>query len=180
MRTFHCTNTDERSSQVPNLAKTNKARYLRAAAGVAVALACGATLAPSASAGAPAAKHRVETFELVGKQTSTGEVDLGKPGISVGDQRVVHEDLYRDGKKVGDHSAVCTFTRVSPAALQCLGTFALPEGQFAAQSLLHLPAPASVDVSITGGSGDYRTAQGFIRTVPAGETERHFTVHLER
>ncbi|MEV6655209.1 hypothetical protein [Streptomyces sp. NPDC051219] len=58
--------------------------------------------------------------------------------------------------------------------------FALPEGQFAAQSLLHLPALASVDVSITGGSGDYRTAQGFIRTVPAGETERHFTVHMQR
>ncbi|MFF4350015.1 hypothetical protein [Streptomyces sp. NPDC001530] len=140
----------------------------------------GAALAPSASADVSAAKHHVETFQLVGKQTSAGEVDLGERGVSVGDQRVVHEDLYRDGKKVGDHSAVCTFTQVNPAALQCLGTFALPEGQFAAQSLLHLPAPPSVDVSITGGSGAYRTAQGFVRTVPAGETERHFTVHLQR
>ncbi|WSJ56711.1 hypothetical protein OG756_40405 [Streptomyces sp. NBC_01310] len=61
-----------------------------------------------------------------------------------------------------------------------MGTFSLPEGQFAGQSLLHLPAPASVDVSITGGSGDFSTARGFIRTVPAGETERHFTVHLQR
>lgn len=165
---------------MPNITKTNKARYLSAAAGVAVALAGGAALAPSTSADAPDAKHRVESFELVGKQTSSGEVDLGKPGVSVGDQRVVHEDLYRDGKKVGDHSTVCTFTQVSPTALQCLGTFALPEGQFAAQALLHLPAPPSVDVGITGGSGDYRTAQGFIRTVPAGETERHFTVHLQR
>ncbi|MEU4096185.1 hypothetical protein [Streptomyces sp. NPDC026673] len=165
---------------MPNITRTNKALYLSAAAGVVVALAGGGALAASASADAPAAKHRVETFELVGKQTSAGEVDLGEPGVSVGDQRVVHEDLYRDGKKVGDHSAVCTFTQVSPAALQCLGTFALPEGQFAAQSLLHLPAPSSVDVSITGGSGAYRTAQGFIRTVPAGETERHFTIYLQR
>jgi hypothetical protein len=140
----------------------------------------GAGLASSTSADAPAAQQRVESFELVGKQTSAGEVDVGKPGLSVGDQRVVHEDLYRGGKKAGDRSAVCTVTRVSPTALQCLGTFALPEGQFAAQSLLHLPAPASVDVGITGGSGDYRTAQGFVRTVPAGETERHFTVHLQR
>ncbi|MFJ6632555.1 hypothetical protein ACIQMR_14315 [Streptomyces sp. NPDC091376] len=163
---------------MPNITKTSKMRYLGAAAGVAVALAGGAALATSADA--PATKPRVQTFELVGKQTSSGEVDLGEPGVSVGDQRVVHEDLYRDGKKVGDHSAACTFTQVRPAALQCLGTFALPEGQFAAQSLLHLPAPPSVDVSITGGSGEYRTAQGFIRTVPAGETERHFTVHLQR
>ncbi|MFG3480238.1 hypothetical protein QRN89_34900 [Streptomyces chengbuensis] len=162
-----------------NLIKASRTRYLGAAVTAAVALAGGASLTPSASAGVPAAKQQVETFELVGKQTSAGEVDLGKPGISVGDERIVHEDLYRDGKKVGDHSAVCTFTQVSPAALQCLGTFALPEGQFAAQSLLHLPAPSSVDVAITGGSGDFRTAQGFIRTVPAGETERHFTVHLQ-
>ncbi|CDR15989.1 lipoprotein [Streptomyces iranensis] len=150
------------------------------AAGVVVALVSGAALAPSTSADSPDARHRVKTFELVGKQISAEEVDLGKPGVSVGDQRVVHEDLYRDGEKVGDHSTVCAFTQVGPSALQCLGTFALPEGQFTAQSLLHLPAPSSVDVSITGGSGEYRTAHGFIRTVPAGETERHFTVYLQR
>ncbi|MFD6972575.1 hypothetical protein [Streptomyces sp. NPDC059979] len=158
--------------------KTNKARHLGAAVGLAVALACGPALATPASA-ADSGSAEPGTFELVGKQTSSGEIDLGKPGISVGDQRIVHEDLYRNGKKVGDHSAACTVTRVSPTALQCLGTFALPEGQFAAQSLLHLPAPASVDVGITGGSGEYSAARGFIRTVPAGETERHFTVHLQ-
>ncbi|KMS86081.1 MULTISPECIES: allene oxide cyclase barrel-like domain-containing protein [Streptomyces] len=165
---------------MPKITATRKARHLLAAAGAAVAIAGGAALAPSASADAAVAKPPAKTFELVGKQTSSGEVDLGEPGISVGDQRIVHEDLYRDGVKVGDHSSACTFTRVSPAALQCLGTFALPEGQFTAQSLLHLPAPSSVDVGITGGSGAYSTAQGFVRTVPAGATERHFTVHLHR
>ncbi|MFF3054911.1 hypothetical protein [Streptomyces sp. NPDC057909] len=53
-------------------------------------------------------------------------------------------------------------------------------GEFAAQALLHLPAPSYVDVGITGGSGDYRNARGFVRTVPAGDTERHLTVHLKR
>ncbi|MGW1540173.1 allene oxide cyclase barrel-like domain-containing protein [Streptomyces sp. NPDC002309] len=165
---------------MPHTIKTIKARHLSVAAGVAVALAGGAVLASAASADTADRKPRVKTFDLVGKQTSSGEADLGKPGVSVGDQRIVHEDLYRDGKRVGDHSAICTYTQVKPAALQCVGTFALPEGQFAAQSLLHLPAPSSVDVAITGGSGAYSTAQGFIRTVPAGETERHFTVHLQR
>ncbi|MET9668039.1 hypothetical protein ABZY19_22105 [Streptomyces sp. NPDC006475] len=162
---------------MPNISKLGRARCLGSAAVLAVVLSAGAALTPSATADA-AATERATTFELVGKQTSAGVVDVGKGGTSIGDQNVVHEDLYRDGKKVGDHSAVCTVTQVSPTALQCLGTFLLPEGQFAAQSLLHLPAPASVDVAITGGSGDYSTGQGFIRTVPAGETERHFTVHL--
>ncbi|MGP4086635.1 allene oxide cyclase barrel-like domain-containing protein [Streptomyces sp. KR55] len=168
-----------------SMLKTKKVRYLSAAAGMAaviagVAIAPLASASPSTSSDASDTRQRTEVFELVGKQTASEELDLGEEGISLGDQRVIHEDLYRDGEKVGDHSVICTYTRVSPAALQCLGTFALPEGQFAAQALLHLPAPSSVDVGITGGSGDYRNAQGFVRTVPAGETERHFTVHLKR
>ncbi|MET8331829.1 hypothetical protein [Streptomyces sp. NPDC005181] len=166
--------------------KINKVHYLSAAAGLATALAGGFAIAPLASAdtstsnSAHVVDQRTETFELVGKQTSIQDLDLGRAGISPGDQRVIHEDLYRGGKKVGDHSVVCTYTHVDPAALQCLGTFSLPEGQFAAQALLHLPAPSHVDVGITGGSGDYRNARGFVRTVPAGDTERHFTVHLNR
>ncbi|GHA58481.1 MULTISPECIES: hypothetical protein [Streptomyces] len=39
----------------------------------------------------------------------------------------MHEDLCRDGEQVGDHSAVRTHTRGSPAP-QRTGTFALPEG----------------------------------------------------
>ncbi|MEU2166012.1 hypothetical protein QRN89_00040 [Streptomyces chengbuensis] len=169
-----------------NKLKNAKVRYLSAAAGMSAALVCGVAIAPLASAdtanpvSTPAAEKRTQVFELVGKQTSIADLDLGQTGISPGDQRVIHEDLYRDGKKVGDHSVICTYTSVDPAALQCLGTFSLPEGQFAAQALLHLPAPSYVDVGITGGSGDYSTARGFVRTVPAGETERHFTVHLKR
>ncbi|WP_328884902.1 allene oxide cyclase barrel-like domain-containing protein [Streptomyces sp. NBC_00316] len=174
---------------MPNTLKLNKVRYLTAAAGIATALAAGAATAPTVSAATPAspasisahaAGHHMETFELTGKQTSLEDLDLGRAGISPGDQRVIHEDLYRDGKKAGDHSVVCTYTHVDPAALQCLGTFSLPEGQIAAQALLHLPAPSYVDVAITGGSGDYHNARGFVRTVPAGDTERHFTVHLNR
>ncbi|MEH0933822.1 allene oxide cyclase barrel-like domain-containing protein [Micromonospora psammae] len=169
-----------------NALKNTRLRYLSAVTGVAAAIVGAVALAPSASADtssftiAPVVEERTQAFELVGKQTAIADLDLGQEGVSLGDQRVVHEDLYRDGKKVGDHSVVCTYTSVDPAALQCVGTFSLPEGQFAAQALLHLPAPSSVDVGITGGSGDYRNAQGFVRTVPAGETERHFTVHLKR
>ncbi|GAA5023320.1 hypothetical protein [Streptomyces siamensis] len=61
-------------------------------------------------------------FEPVGKQTQYKEVDLGEKRVSLGDERVVAEDPYRDGKKVGDHSVVCTYIQVEPGVLQCLGT----------------------------------------------------------
>ncbi|MBT2393582.1 hypothetical protein J7E87_30260 [Streptomyces sp. ISL-1] len=166
--------------------KINTARYLSAAVGMAAALAGAVALAPlasadtSASSSAPDTRQRTGVIQLVGKQTQIEDLDLGKQGISLGDQRIIAEDLYRDGKKVGDHSVICTYIHVNPGKLQCVGTFALPGGQFSSQALLHLPAPSFVDVAITGGTGDYRNAQGYVRTVPAGETERHFTVHMKR
>lgn len=186
---------------MPNISKIKKLRSLAGAAGVALTLAGAVAVTP---ASATTTEHHVahdirdhssfferdhstgfgrghsKEFELVGKQTQYEEVDLGKKGVSLGDERVVTEDLYRDGKKVGDHGVVCTYVRVDPGLLQCLGTFSLPEGQLAGQALLHLPAPQSVDLAITGGTGAYHNARGYITTVPAGTTERHLSVHLER
>ncbi|WP_409467990.1 allene oxide cyclase barrel-like domain-containing protein [Streptomyces sp. HC307] len=166
--------------------KINKMRFLSVAAGITAAIAAVFAIAPlapanaSASGSAPDTQQRTRVIQLVGKQTQIEDIDLGKEGVGLGDQRVVAEDLYRDGKKVGDHSVICTTVHVNPGQLQCVGTFALPGGQFTSQALLHLPAPSSVDVAITGGTGDYRNTQGYIRTTPAGETERQLTVHIKR
>ncbi len=119
-------------------------------------------------------------MEIVGRQTESLNLDLGQKGISLGDQFIVAEDLYRDDKKVGDHSVLCNYVRIEPKELQCVGTFALPDGQMTSQALLRLPAPSSVDVAITGGSGAYAGVRGYIRTVPAGETVRQFTFHIIR
>jgi hypothetical protein len=78
----------------------------------------------------------------------------------------------------------CTRTErksaTTPWCAQCLGTFALPQGQITGQALLHLPSHSAVDVAITGGSGAYNGAGGFVHTVPAGTTERHLTFHITR
>ncbi|MGW1727786.1 allene oxide cyclase barrel-like domain-containing protein [Streptomyces sp. NPDC002306] len=157
-------------------------RTLVPAAGVtAAALLAGAPLASADTLDTHhRGHHRTEVIRLVAKQTQSATVDLGKKGTSLGDQLVIAEDLYRDGKKVGDHSVVCTYIHTGPDALQCVGTFALPQGQIAGQALLHLPAPSAVDVAVTGGSGAYRAAGGYVHTVPAGTTERHLTFHLDR
>jgi hypothetical protein len=147
-------------------------------AGIAEVVVAGGPLA-SASA-SDGYHHRAEIIQVVAKQTQTASIDLGKKGHSLGDQLVIAEDLYQNGKKIGDHSVVCTYVHTGPDALQCLGTFALPQGQITGQALLHLPAASAVDVAVTGGSGAYSAAGGYVRTVPAGTTERHVTFHLTR
>ncbi|QFZ75630.1 hypothetical protein GFH48_22300 [Streptomyces fagopyri] len=161
---------------------------LSAAAGLAAVLLCTApavSARASASDTGPRIRQHTEIIQLVAKQTRSENVDVGKKGLSPGDGIVIAEDLYRDGKKIGDHSVVCTYILTKPGELQCLGTFALPQGQITSQALLHLPAAASVDIAVTGGTGDYRSARGFVHTVPAGThtvpaavTERRLTFHI--
>ncbi|MEU8079598.1 hypothetical protein AB0B31_29655 [Catellatospora citrea] len=157
-------------------------RRLTTAAALAIGLFAGplASAAASAWAGTHDTPQDTEVIQLVALQTQAEALDHGKKGPSLGDERTVFEDVYRDGKKIGDHSVVCTYVSLGPDALQCVGTFSLPDGQITAQALLHLPAAASIDIPITGGSGAYSTAQGYVHTVPAGETERHLTFHISR
>jgi hypothetical protein len=146
--------------------------------GVAAAVLAGAPLASAGTGTTHPSHQREETIQLVARQTQSQAVDVGKKGHSLGDQLVIAEDLYRNGKKIGDHAVVCTYVHTGPDALQCLGTFALPQGQITGQALLHLPSHSAVDVAITGGSGAYSGAGGHVHTVPAGTTERHLTFHV--
>ncbi|MFI6494008.1 hypothetical protein [Streptomyces sp. NPDC050564] len=151
------------------------------AAGAAAVLVAGAPLASAGTFdGYHSHDHRTEIIQMVAKQTQTASIDVGKKGHSLGDQLVIAEDLYQNGTKLGDHSVVCTYVHTSPDALQCLGTFSLPQGQITGQALLHLPAASAVDVAITGGSGAYSAAGGHVHTVPAGTTERHLTFSVTR
>ncbi|MFD7600123.1 hypothetical protein ACFWAN_05960 [Streptomyces mirabilis] len=155
-------------------------RCLSAVAGLAAAL----VVAPPASAatstpyGRPDTQQRTLVFQLVAKQTQSESLDLGKKGLSRGDELVIAEDLYRDGRRIGDHSVVCVHVHLDPDELQCVGTFALPQGQITSQALLHLPPAPSIDIAVTGGSGAFSSARGYVHTVPAGKTVRNLTFHL--
>ncbi|MEU7747335.1 hypothetical protein [Nonomuraea sp. NPDC049158] len=142
--------------------------------------AAGLATAPLASASALGDNVRdaQEIIQLVAKQTQSQSLDLGEKGLGLGDERIIAEDLYQGGKKIGDHSVVCVYVHIDPSQLQCVGTFALPRGQIAGQALLHLPPAPAIDIPITGGAGAYRTAHGYVHTVPAGETERRLTFHI--
>lgn len=104
---------------------------------------------------------RVEAQLLVGE-----ELDLGAPGRSVGDQFIFSGNLLSTGKSAdrvaGRLGGFCVVTDLERNAGQCSTTAVLPEGQIAVQGEQEgIPAfPSPVTNAITGGTGEFRKAQG--------------------
>src|SRR5262249_13160096 len=127
-------------------------RYLSAAVGLAAVLG-GAPIASAATptSSSPRGASGTEIIRVIARQTQSAFLHrgTGTKRPSLGDEFIYAENLYLDGKKVGDHGVACTYVHINPNELQCLGTFALPKGQIAVQALLHLPASPTVDIAIT-------------------------------
>ncbi|MEU9014695.1 hypothetical protein AB0D12_34060 [Streptomyces sp. NPDC048479] len=107
----------------------------------------------------------------------------GSSGTSQGDELVVNGSLSRDGTTVGDFSEVCTVTRTGlddAYDLQCAVVLDLPEGRITAEGRFTITnaGPGPITFAITGGTGDYRTAQGSISAVLVSDTETNLTVNL--
>lgn len=146
-----------------------------------------ATVAAVALATAvPAAAHdNGDGFEftLYSKEVpASGAAETGPPP-KVGDSFTVADDLFKTkgGDKVGRDAVTCAVVRVSgeQADAGCVGTFVLnggPGGQLTAQALttfdISAEQPAAFDVAITGGTGDFKNAHGYVRVTPEGDYER--------
>lgn len=156
---------------------------LSTAAGLAALLLC----SHPASAAASSSGGKEEVYELVAKQTQgSGFIDVdGSSGPSQGDEIVTTGDLFVGATAVGSYGQVCTLTRTAPGDefdLQCVGSFALAPGQITAQGRFTVTSagPGDINLAITGGTGSYRTARGFIHSVYVSDTETQLTVHLIR
>jgi hypothetical protein len=158
--------------------------FKKAILGVAIVLvlaAAGVTVA-AASSSADASKHRVQTIQLVAKQTQDVLLVLAAPGHGpVGNQFLTTDDLYRQGHKVGHDASICQFMADLGQAggrFQCVVTLSLPEGQLTAQGLITLTETGNqpLTLAITGGTGAYRTAHGQARIVQVSETEGRYTL----
>ncbi|MGV9563846.1 allene oxide cyclase barrel-like domain-containing protein [Streptomyces sp. NPDC003480] len=162
---------------------------LCAVAGLAAAL-CYAPLAsaatPTDGATAPQPpKAKEQVFQLTARTTQVSSVDVPPPGNSQGDELIVAGDVLQSHVRVGGFDEVCTVTRTGPndtSDLQCEITLSLPRGQITAQGVFAISrsGPGDITLAITGGTGNYRTAQGFIHAVNASDTETRVTVHLIR
>ena len=158
-----------------------KRRLLGVAVGTALASACAspATAADGSHPGVP----REEVFQLVARSTQSSFVDVNPSGPSQGDELVISGDLLNQGATVGTYGEVCTLTRVGPVDyfdLQCVATFTLAQGQITVQGRFPVTPAGSgeVDLAITGGTGVYRTAGGYVHAVNTNSTDTAITVHL--
>jgi len=79
---------------------------------------------------------------------------------SLGDTLVFSENLFRNGRRVGFTTGVCTVARVqhTPTAFQCQAIARIGGDQVTAQGLA-FDQPSSV-FAITGGTGRWRNAGG--------------------
>ncbi|GHA72192.1 hypothetical protein ACIQRS_02975 [Streptomyces termitum] len=163
---------------------TRSSRRIGALGAATVAAVAFATVAPAAAA--PAADGF--EFTLYAKEVPGGG---GGPGAQPkpGDSFAFADDLFRTkgGDKAGRDGVSCTVVRAGdPVDVLCVGTFVLnggPGGQLTAQTLLTADpsneAQAAFDIAVTGGTGDFKDARGWIRSTPDGDYSR-MEFHLTR
>ena len=150
---------------------------------IALVLAGGAVIVAAASS-AGASGDRPETIRLVAKQTQAAVLVLAAAGQGpVGNQFLATDEVFRQGRKVGDDASVCQVVAEPGHAsrrFQCVATVSLPEGQLTAQGLVTVTEtrPQPFTLAITGGTGAYRSAHGQLQVAPVSETERHYILTL--
>jgi hypothetical protein len=89
-------------------------------------------------------------------------IDVGAPGLSLGDEVVFAGNLLRNGEQVGRVGVVCTFVSTQNAdrvEAQCPATATLPGGQITIQGVI-VNRALNWTLPITGGSGRYDRARG--------------------
>jgi hypothetical protein len=153
-----------------------------------LSIAAAALAAASLTALSPASAHQHErhAFTITTKVLDSAQVDVGKPGPSLGDVNVITEDAYRDGKKVGTSDLSCTVVRLEPVkhffAAECLNTTVLAGGQITSQGYVTSDEIEKVPFkqAITGGTGAYRGARGELTVDEAGDGPAHLTFNLGR
>jgi allene oxide cyclase-like protein len=118
------------------------------------------------------------TIRVVSVLDEEAFVDLGDQGESVGDQFVFSSRFLKGGEQVGHDAVVCTIVSLERQEAQCIATAWFDDGQITAQALVSFAEDPPV-VSITGGSGKYKGAEGGLHIRPVSETKEILIFRLE-
>ncbi|MCX4781651.1 hypothetical protein [Streptomyces sp. NBC_01264] len=145
---------------------------------LALAISAAASAGPLAYAGQ--APHS-EAFTLIATKTGETLIDSGQP-TGIGNVFIGTSSFARGhDSDYGTGSALCTNVSAEGAKL-CSGTYELPDGQITwqrGQPPVDAP-PTGFDAAITGGTGKYSTARGYIHViVPSREGPTEETVYLQ-
>ena len=169
-----------------------KRLVLSAATGLATALCCApvaSAVAPTAGTAGPKPPQPTEqVLTLTARTTQTHTVDVPPPGDSQGDEIITTGDLLRSNVTVGRFDEVCTITRVTGTApnttsdVECDLTLSLPDGQITLQGVYAITSagPEDFTLAVTGGTGRYRTAHGYLHADNASVSGAQFVIHLIR
>jgi hypothetical protein len=124
-------------------------------------------------------------FKLTGKVVAPPtNIDLGTPGDSAGDQKIITMDVFAQTKRIGESHVVCTMVRVDPATkasiTQCDNVTSLPGGQLVATGVVTSAQEEQSPFiqAITGGTGAYRNAHGQLTVSEAGPQPATLTFEL--
>jgi hypothetical protein len=111
----------------------------------------------SAVASSVGTTHLSFLVKFIGQDTF---LDLGAPGPSQGDMKILHDLVFTpDGRtQVGHDGGSCVLFDVAKTEANCTLTFSLPGGDITTQ-FLNTPPPAKI-FAVTGGTRSYRNVRG--------------------
>jgi len=130
---------------------------------VLAAAAIGTCTVGSAGADTPHGKQP-EVLELQIRNEQYAANDVSPEGPSLGDTYVFSGAAVKDGRTVGRGGGTCQVVHIEGDTLttQCLITAELDRGSLTMQSL-GTSGASSLDMAITGGTGDFSGARGTAR-----------------
>ena len=154
---------------------------------VAAALAATALIVPSVALAAGGGGHdHGQTFTLNAVQTADRFVDIDdETGPTTGDQIIFATAVSRDGRPQGVTGGSCTVTTADSATstftASCQATARLRGGLITTQALVTFGAGLQrpFTLAITGGSGQYRGAEGEVEVRQMSDTVEDYIVRLD-
>jgi hypothetical protein len=142
-------------------------QHLKRCSAVLAVVALGVLVFDTGVAAAHGDRGKSKSLRIVAVDAVEEYIDVGVPGLSLGDQFVFSETLRIDRRDVGRSGGVCTITRGVPpydvVDAQCVVTLRLRRGQITLQGLNEVQGeddPGPFQLAITGGTGKFRGASG--------------------
>jgi Allene oxide cyclase barrel like domain len=138
----------------------------------------------AASQAAEPSTHKAKTltFDVVFSPfapiAANNERDPNSP-FALGDEIVFHDQLFANGKRVGDDLGSCVIVSITTqeVAANCSLVIRLPGGNLTGQ-FVALQGPAPREIALTGGTGVYRSAGGEGTLVEFGNDRGRMTLHV--
>jgi hypothetical protein len=119
-----------------------------------------------------------QVIRVVSITTEEEFLDFGAEDFSLGDEFVFSAELRKGGKEVGTFGAVCTITSLERQQAQCVATASFTDGQITVQGLL-TGEPETFVLPVTGGSGEFKGADGEVHVRQVSDTREILTFRLE-